>query len=355
MRIIDRYIIREIFLAQIAVGLVLGMVIIGALFVRLLGVIVAGGLPVDVLAPLVLMESIKAMIMLTPVTLFLAIMLTLGRLYRDSEMTAMQAAGFGSARLYGGILILVIPLALVLLWLMLYVYPWVSAKSDAIAREGQQQLNVAAVEAGQFVDLASGRLVGFIGALSKHGGMEHIFLRSGQHGKEMVVLAKSGSQRTNLAAGTRSIELDQGIRYEGTIGKTDYRILQFQRYQTILKIPPVSLSNNRLSAMPVGELLRHGGKDAMAELQWRFAVPISALILCFIAVPLSYVRPRQGRFGRLAVAILIYVFYANLIILAKSWMVRGHELSWLGMWWPHAMMLGLGFLLWWWRRHQVAL
>ena len=81
-------------------------------------------------------------------------------------------------------------------------------------------------------------------------------------------------------------------------------------------------------------------------------MPLSALILTFIAVPLSYARPRQGRFGQLAVAILLYVFYADLILVSKSWMERGDVPVWLGMWWPHIVVLLLGALMWWWRSRQ---
>jgi lipopolysaccharide export system permease protein len=90
----------------------------------------------------------------------------------------------------------------------------------------------------------------------------------------------------------------------------------------------------------------------LAELQWRLSVPLSVLILTFIAVPLSYARPRQGRFGQLALAILLYVFYANLILISKSWMEHGDVPSWLGMWWPHLVLLALGALMWWWRSRQ---
>ena len=167
MRIVDRYLITEVFTTQVAVGLVLGLVIVGGTFVRLLGMSAGGNLPVDLLAPLVAVESLKAMVMLTPVALFLAIMLTLGRLYRDSEMTALQAAGIGQRRLYRGLLLLAVPLSLLLVWLMFFVFPWASAKSNTIQREGQQRMSLAAVEAGRFLSLASGRAVGFVGSLNE--------------------------------------------------------------------------------------------------------------------------------------------------------------------------------------------
>ena len=353
MRIVDRYLITEVFTTQVAVGLVLGLVIVGGTFVRLLGMSAGGNLPVDLLAPLVAVESLKAMVMLTPVALFLAIMLTLGRLYRDSEMTALQAAGIGQRRLYRGLLLLAVPLSLLLVWLMFFVFPWASSKSNTIQREGQQRMSLAAVEAGRFLSLASGRAVGFVGALNEGGRrLENIFVQATGAHTPVVVLAKSGTQHTDQSNGQRVLSLNDGVRYDGRAGQADYRILQFKHYEAMLIMPSVGAASGRRNARPSLELWREGGAADLAELQWRLSVPLSVLILTFIAVPLSYARPRQGRFGQLALAILLYVFYANLILISKSWMEHGETPLWLGMWWPHLALLLLGALMWWWRARQ---
>ncbi|MEJ2479215.1 MAG: LPS export ABC transporter permease LptF [Acidihalobacter sp.] len=353
MRIVDRYLITEVFTTQIAVGLVLGLVIVGGTFVRLLSMSAGGSLPVDLLAPLVAVESLKAMVLLTPVALFLAIMLTLGRLYRDSEMTALQAAGVGQRRLYRGLMLLAVPLAILLFWLMFFVFPWASAKSNTIQREGQQRMSLAAVQAGRFLSLASGRAVGFVGALGDGGRrLENIFVQAGGRRQPVVVLAKSGTQHTDPATGQRVLSLNDGVRYDGRAGAADYRILQFKHYQAMIVMPSVGATSGRRNARPSLALWNEGGVADLAELQWRLSVPLSVLILTFIAVPLSYARPRQGRFGQLALAILLYVFYANLILISKSWMERGEVPQWLGMWWPHATLLALGVAMWWWRSRQ---
>lgn len=353
MRIVDRYLITETFLTQIAVGLVLGLVIVGGTFVRLLGLSSGGNLPVGLLAPLVAIESLKAMILLTPVALFLAIMLTLGRFYRDSEMTALQAAGVGQGRLYGGLSLLAFPLALLLVWLMFFVFPWASAKSNSIQKEGQQRMSLAAVEAGQFLSLASGKAVGFVGALQDRGrGLENIFVRADGGRGPVVVLARSGTQRVKPGEGVHVLSFDDGARYDGRPGEGDYRILRFKRYETRLIMPSAGVGAEKRNARSSLSLWRAGSAADLAELEWRLSIPLSVLILALLAIPLSHAKPRQGRFGQLAVAILIYVFYANLIFISKSWMASGQTPVWLGMWWPHIGVLLLGGGLWWWRSHQ---
>ncbi|APZ43248.1 LPS export ABC transporter permease LptF [Acidihalobacter ferrooxydans] len=353
MRIVDRYLISEVLISQIAVGLVLGLVIVGSTFVRLLGYSAGGNLPVALLAPLVAVESLKAMMLLTPVALFLATMLTLGRLYRDSEMAALQAAGIGQGRIYSGLLLLAVPLALLLLWLMLAVYPWASAKSDTIQREGQQRMSLAAISSGRFLTFDSGRAVGFIGGM-RHGGrvVENVFVQSNHNGKRIVLLAHDGTQKTDSATGQRVLMLHDGVRYEGSPGQADFRILKFKHYAATLALPSLSGASDKGNARSSLKLWQDGSMKDLAELQWRLSVPISVLILIFIAVPLSYVRPRQGRYSRLAVAILIYVFYANLLIVAKSWMEQGVVPAWIGMWWPHVLFVLFGSILWWRRARQ---
>lgn len=353
MRIVDRYLITEVFTTQVAVGLVLGLVIIGGTFVRLLGMSAGGSLPADLLAPLVAVESLKAMFLLTPVALFLSIVLTLGRLYRDSEMTALQAAGIGQRQLYRGLMLLAVPLALLLLWLMWAVYPWASAKSDVIQREGQQRMSFAAIEAGRFLNLASGRAVGFVGGLSEGGRrLEQIFVQTDGQKAPMLLLAQSGTQHFDAKSGQRVLTLESGERYDGRPGQANYRILHFKQYRTRVVMPMVGADSSHRNARSSLELWREGSVADLAALEWRLSVPLSVLILSFIAVPLSYARPRQGRFGQLAVAILLYVFYANLILVSKSWMERGETPLWVGMWWPHLAMLLLGVVMWWWRSRQ---
>ncbi|OBS09722.1 LPS export ABC transporter permease LptF [Acidihalobacter prosperus] len=349
MRILARYLAIEVLLSLLAVGFVLGLVIVGSTFVRLLGLSASGALPVELLASLVAVESLKAMMLLLPVALFLAIMLTLGRLYRDSEMTAMQAAGVSPRRLYGGLMLLGLPMALMSLYLMLVAYPWASQKSVVIQREGQQRMDFAAVESGRFMALDGGRIVAFVASLGDRGKrLQDIFVHAVDEGSPIVLSARTGMLEIDRGKGLRVLKLEQGTRYDGKAGVADYRILRFERYQAAMPLAAVSENGApRRISMSTLSLWRQGGAADLAELEWRLAIPLSALILILLAVPMSHVRPRQGRYGQLVFGMLLYVVYANLILIAKSWMEKGIVPISIGMWWPHLLMLLLAALLWW--------
>lgn len=349
MRILARYLVVETLLSLLAVGFVLGLIIIGSTFVRLLGMSASGALPAVLLASLVAVESLKAMMLLMPVTLFLAIMLTLGRFYRDSEMTAMQAAGVSPLRLYAGLMLLGLPIAILSSYLMLVAYPWASQKSVVIQREGQQRMDFAAAQSGRFMALDAGRIIAFVSALGDHGKrLENIFVRADENNTPIILIARSGTLKINRSLGLRTISLDNGIRYEGHAGTADYRILKFSHYQVVMPLIVTNLNGKpRRIEMPTLYLWRHGGPADLAELEWRLSVPLSTLILILLAVPMSHVRPRHGRFSQLVFGMLIYVIYANLILVAKSWLENNYVSVWLGMWWPHVLMLLLAALLWW--------
>ncbi|AOU98381.1 LPS export ABC transporter permease LptF [Acidihalobacter yilgarnensis] len=349
MRILARYLAIEVLVSLLAVGFVLGLVIIGSTFVRLLGLSASGALPVELLASLVAVESLKAMMLLMPVALFLAVMLTFGRFYRDSEMTAIQAAGVSPLRLYGGLMLLGLPMALLSLYLMLMAYPWASQQSVVIQHEGQQRMDFAGVESGRFMGLDGGRVVAFVANLSGQGKrLEDIFVHAVDNGVPVVLSAHSGTLQIERDKGLRVLSLINGTRYDGHAGSANYKILQFDRYQAVMPLAAIHRSGTlRRIAMPTLTLWRHGGAADLAELEWRLAIPISTLILILLAVPMSHVRPRQGRYGQLVFGMLIYVVYANLILIAKAWMEKGIVPVWIGMWWPHLVILALASLLWW--------
>ena len=348
MRIIDRYLSFEILQTQVATGIVLGLVIIGGTLVRILKMSIDGSLPVDLLAPLVAVESLKSLMLLSPVILFLAILLVFGRLYRDSEMTAFQVAGVGQGALARVLLWIVLPMSGMLFGLMLLAYPWASQQSYIIQREGQQQAGMTLVRSGEFLNLRGGQAIGYAGAVRNvQHRLEQIFIFSRTASKKpAIIIAKSGSQRINTNGAVDIFSLDQGTRYVGKPGSGNFQTLQFQHYEIRLMLPG-GIGGKPLNTQSSLSLLQSGKAADLAEFEWRLSIPISVLILAFLAVPLSHAKLRQGRFGQLLVAIILYAIYADLLILSKTWMAQGKTPLWLGMWWPHILLLGVLSVLWW--------
>jgi lipopolysaccharide export system permease protein len=100
-----------------------------------------------------------------------------------------------------------------------------------------------------------------------------------------------------------------------------------------------------LEAQPSRSLLESDDLNKRAEWHWRVAMPVSCIVLTLLAVPLSRLRPRQGRYARVWVAVVIYFLYQNLITVGKVWISRGTVPEIAGLWWTHAAVVLLALVV----------
>src|SRR5699024_6807328 len=151
--------------------------------------------------------------------------------------------------------------------------------------------------------------------------------------------------RTNPETGERQIVLLDGRRYEGTAGQADFRIMTFSEYGVNLPSKTATYNPGSLDQKPTSELLNSEKPADRAQLQWRISSPLMVLLLTLLAVPLAYLRPRQGRYAKIIVGVLIYVAYANMLGVAQSWISEGALSPLIGVWWVHLLVVGLGLVL----------
>lgn len=344
LRIIDRYVFKECALATLGVIAVLLLILLGNTLVRILGDIAEGKLPGDALWPMLSINLVHYLIVLIPFGLYLGILFGMGRLYKDSEMTALFACGIGTRRLYRAILALALPLATITLALSMFLAPWTVGKQDVIKHQARHQSELLGLVPGQFNTSGNGRQTLFFEYLSADGReMRQTFLHSLGEESRLVTTA-SKAVRSGKAGQDPYIVFEQGTSYSGTPGRADYRITEFAAQGVrIRQAAPPALSL-RISATPTSELMASRNPKARAEWHWRLAIPVACLLLALFALPLSYTSPRKGRFAKLGIGVLIYIIYTNLLGLGRAWVERAIVPDWLGMWWVHALMLG--WLLW---------
>jgi lipopolysaccharide export system permease protein len=279
---------------------------------------------------------------LLPLSLLLAVMLTMGRLYRDSEMSALRACGIGELRLYRPVLMVAVPIAALLTVLSLYVSPWTAQLAVGIARALESEAQLTAITPGRFIEVEDGKLMFFVESIdSERNLLERVFIHSLERGRTIIETAATASLSIQQS-GERIIRLHDGNRYEATAGRGDFHILSFATHAVRIptKRPPLTNPSDR-DTLPTAVLWRSSRPDYVAELQWRLSVPISAILLALLAVPLSYTAPRQGRFGKLALGVAIYIFYANLGRVAVNWVERSVMPMWPGIGWVHLVLLAL--------------
>jgi len=352
MGVLNRYLVREVLLTQAAVTLVLLLIIVGGTLARMLREAAEGRIPTDVLITMVALGSVRGLILLLPVSLFLALMLSLGRWYKDSEMAAMQACGVGPRRVYRAILWMTTPLVIVLTVLVFWVAPMASAAIDQVRIDAEERSDLAGVAPGRFLESRAGGQVFFIEGYTEdpegRTAMRGVFIRAmGPEGPEVVTARRAYSDQDPIS-GQRYLVLQDGYRYRGKPGSSEFRILAFQTHGIRVPEPPGSTRTGKVDSLPVTELLGSSSRHHQAELQWRLAMPLSMILLAALALPLSHTtNPRQGRYAKLTAGIGVYVFYANFMILGKSWFATGQTPAWLGMWWVHGLMLVLILALLW--------
>jgi lipopolysaccharide export system permease protein len=284
------------------------------------------------------------MTILVPIALFLAIMLALGRLYRDSEMPAMMACRVGPGGVYRPLTLLLIPLAAGVGWLAMDVGPRALTAIERIGAEARRQADLASIEAGKFTgDSADGAVI-YAERVTGPGAVENVFLqRRSPTGVVEVVVAERGEQQETEDPNERFFVLFDGRRYEGVPGTSEFRVMEFAEHGIPYRLPAAEELAKNPESMSTFELLRPRSLEEAAELHWRIGVPLSTVVLAILAVPLSRSQPRQGRYGRLAVGLLVFIIYFNLLSAGKAWLEKGSMPVAAGLWWAHALMLMLAF------------
>ena len=322
------------------------MILLSNQFARVLGDAAAGKLPRDAVMSIIGLTSVTYMTVLVPISLFLAVMLALGRLYRDSEMAAIGACGVGPLRIYRPIAIVSVALAVLLGWLSLFAAPWAAARAQVITETAKQQVGLAALEPGRFRTGGEGGIVFYAESVDEDGLLRNVFLQRRSSGSVEVATADSGEIRND--DGKRTIVLREGHRYEGVPGTLAFRIIHFAEHGIPIIAGDAGAQRPQdLEAKTTAMLLRARSAADNAEFQWRLSAPVSALLLSLLAVPLSRTNPRQGRYGKLAVGVGVYVVYVNLLGAAQVWIEQGEVPAPVGMWPVHLLVGGVAVSLLW--------
>lgn len=369
--IIQRYIVKEIMSTFAATLFVLLLIIVGNTFVRLLGKVSGGGLPIDALGKLVFLGSINGLIKLVPIALLIGMMLAFGRFYRDHEISAMHSSGMGPKQFYKGIFLFVGPLTLLIAALTLFVIPDLERTSNNVKQEIKQRPEAAGIPVGEFMHSKAGnkRITLFVEDIDeKNVVMQRFFM----HLQDRDTKNKSNSpeltadQDINLDKpeddidiilsaqqallyidpnnGNRIVKIENGSRYDNNKTTGQMSIFNFSEHGIHIPALEVNIKKD-LEAEPTLSLLKQNDRESIAEIHWRLALIISAPVMALLAFPLSHTTPRQGRFGKLAFGILLYAVYANLIISGKSMIEDGKIPAWLGLWWAHLIFIVLSFYL----------
>jgi lipopolysaccharide export system permease protein len=343
--IFHRSLVREFAGMGVLVFLVLLGIVVLTQLIRLLGDAVSGALPVQGVLALLGFSALNYLPVLLSISLFMSVLLALTRSYRDSEMVVWFCSGIGLMRWIRPVLWYALPMAGVIALLSLVLSPWALSKADEFKRRLDSRDDVSTSTPGMFRESKQADRVFFLENVEAgKGRVKNVFVQSVQHGKIGTMVAKEGLQET-APNGDRFLVLLNGTRYEGVPGQYDYRIAEFGRYAMRIEEAQVKQEQPSFKALSTLYLVRHPTTWNLSELEWRIGLPVSALLLALLAVPLSFVNPRAGRSLNLIMALVIYMLYNNLISVTNSWVGQGKLAPGIGLWGIHALMFGVLLVL----------
>ena len=271
---------------------------------------------------------------------FIAVLLTLTRSYRDSEMVVWFSSGLGLTRWVKPVLAFALPLVAVIALLSLVLSPWAMSRSEELRRLMDNRDDVSAIVPGVFRESSRAERVYFVEEISGAENMvANVFVSSSQHQKLGVMVARRGFQEV-ADNGDRFLVLLNGRRYEGAPGTPEYRVYEFERYAMRIEIGAAQARAPTTKTTPTADLILDPSPRNIAELTWRTGLPLSALVLSLLAVPLSFVNPRAGRSMNLVLAVLIYMTYSNLLSILQAGIAQSRVHYAMGLA-VHAVMLAL--------------
>ena len=343
--IFKRALLREFTQLAAAVFMTLFLIALTTRLIRLLGLAAGGKLPSESVVALMGFFALHSLPTLLSLTLFITILLTLSRWYRDSEMVIWFSSGQSLAAWIPPVLTFAAPLVLVIGAMSMVGAPWAFRASQEYESKVDTRDDVARVEPGVFGESRTKSRVFFVESVAGDAStVQNVFVNTRQLTRDGVMVAKQGYTRV-AANGDRFLVLVNGHRYEGTPGEAEYRVMEFEKYEVRIEAregdePPDTVRGRNLLALLEDRLPQN-----MGELFWRVSQPVAALLLALLAIPLSFVNPRAGRSVNLLFALLAFFTYSNLLTLTQSRIAQGRVPFSVGIWVVHAAMLAIFVIL----------
>ena len=359
---------RELARSFGATLVVLFTIVITMLLIRTLGLANKGSVnPEEILLVLTYTVLGRLPTVLT-LALFIAVVSTLSRMYRDSEMVIWFSSGQGLGQFVRPVFRFAWPILLVVMLMVLFVWPWANAQTDELRDRYERRGDLERIAPGQFQESAGGRRVFFIDKDTADGTEgRNVFISSVERdGSESITSARSG--RVEWIDGVQYLMLENGQRLEqpppGSPGDAALKVSEFALYGIQIGGGSAAASaGGGLKSVPTQQLIASPNRAYLGELGWRIGMGLTAINFVLLALAVSAGNPRAGKSGNLIFMLLAFVFYYNLLNLGQSWVATGLVGLWPFMLALHGGVFAVSLLwlaqrhyqfAWWPRRRSVV-
>ena len=345
---------RELFYTSLSTILILSGIVIAQRAVIIFRFAAKGSIPNDAIDTVLVFNLLKHMPLLLSLTVFITILLTLSRWYKDSEMIIWFSSGLGLYSLVRPVVTFCIPIIILIASLSLFISPWAVQKAEEYKSGLKNRDEIATITPGTFKESKSSNKLFYVEGFNSIGNsVKNIFIQSEQNGKLGVIVSTEG-KRIIDSKGNDYIVLKNGKRYEGMKNSKEFSKTTFDEYGILIekdvpKMINVGAGAGIIEATPTLALIlnqqKNNKKQYLAELMWRISLPLSTLLLIFLAIPLSFINPRTGRSFNIMIAVFIFVIYNNFLGIFQSLISVGKIPLWLGFFPIHIIFALTGIYL----------
>lgn len=360
--LLAKYLMRNVLVLLAAVFIVISLVVFGNQLVLVIKESLKQGIPVVDLLPLIGFKMIRDVPLILSLSLFLAIILSVGALYKSSEAIVMNSLGLGDKHFMGFIKPIVFFLFVFVLFLTTVAVPWSKHQRSVIMDRTENASEFSFIKQGEFQEFKNGEIVFYASKViaSEKGDdqdMEDIFIYRSTGSETIITLAKQAQKYTDSITKSVYLRLTDGTRYHGLPGDDNKKILKFGLYDLQIidgETEESIVSNTKTEGKNTIDLFYSNDLKEVAELQWRFSQPISILLLSALGVLLGKAPPRGGKNLGMLIGVVVFILYYNALLIAKSTLEQGGSTPIVGLWWVHILLLLFIFIFYSYRHGKFS-
>lgn len=338
--ILESYIQKEIRTKLLwLIGLLI-LILTSHRFVDYLADAASGKIPGYLILHMLTMKILALIPRLLPIAIFLSVILALTRLSSDKELTIMTGSGLSSGFQLGTIFKFSLSFGFVVFMASFYLSPWAEKEVTFLKDKARQESDITGISAGRFKEFGNGDRVVYVKELSDdRQSMQQVFLQIKDQNRLSLLSSDRARFKVDDNSGNRYILFENGHRYLGTPGKLDFQVTKYQTYAVVIEEGDPEASIGKLETIPTADLFGSDKAGYQAEIQWRLAYVLAALLLPLLAVALNHFSFGDNRYVSMIIGILVYLIYSNLLSISKTLVARGSLAPWIGLWWAHLLLI----------------
>lgn len=339
MSIFYKSILKEYTATWLVIFASMLFVIVTTQVVRYIGYAADGTLPLNFVLVFLLLGSVRNLPVIISFSIVLTVIVCLNRCYRDSEMVIWLTSGRDTSSWVGPTAVFSFPLVLLTALLSFYVAPWAEKTAEDQKQELKMNEDVTSISPGVFVESKNGDAVFFVDRVDQSSRtFEGVLIFSGT-GTETSVLSANKGRQEDSPSDASYLVAEDGFRYTDFIRSKNFDLMTFEEYgiridRKVAKKPWVHHSGRTTRS-----LIDEGSPVSDSELVWRFGLPISGLVLALLSIPISFVNVRGGKSYSIAIGILMFMTYKNVLGIVQIKVAQSSWSFWEGMLVPHALTL----------------